>query len=57
LTLSFLILHIALRSTDLDTWVGVAIGWTLLWLNAWVISKRKKKWPYKVETSQQQKKQ
>jgi hypothetical protein len=55
LTLSFLILD--LLSLDLSIWVGVAVGEILLWLNAWIISRRKKKWPYKAETSQQQKKQ
>jgi hypothetical protein len=57
LALSFLIFVIVFKSIDVATWVGVGIGEILLWLNAWVISKRKKKWPYRAETNQQRKTQ
>jgi len=53
LAVSFLVFVVVLRTVDVNTWLGVGIGETLLWLNAWVISRRKKKWPYKVETSKQ----
>jgi hypothetical protein len=54
--LSFLVFYI-IMSLDLSIWIGVAVGETILWINAWFISRRKKKWPHKVETGQQQKKQ